>query len=215
MLRKALFVIFLALSCLTLSYAADSVDKPDVHVGDIWRYRSLDGFTNEVKGETTFRVFEVTDSEISTRLEFKGRPNKGQMIFDRQWNTVDDGVSKYEPNRSDFKFPLNVGSTWKQQAQKTVFTSGTIYSYFTDGKVIGNEKVVVPAGSYDTLKVETDTESRSAGSDGVVTKFVTTAWYSKEVNRFVRMDIQTMANGRVRDKFVMELLEYAPAKAKN
>ena len=96
-----------------------------------------------------------------------------------------------------------------------MFTSGTTYSYFTDGKVIGNEKVVVPAGSYDTLKVETDTESRSAGSDGVVTKFVTTAWYSKEVNRFVRMDIQTMANGRVRDKFVMELLEYAPAKAKN
>ena len=215
MLRKAFSVIFVAFSCLGSSQAADSVDRPDLRVGDVWKYRSLDGFTNEVKVETTFRIVELTASEVTTQLELKGRPTQGQMIFDRQWNLLDDGASKFEPFRPEFKFPMSIGSTWKQQAQKTVFSSGATYLYFTEAKIAGNEKVVVPAGSFDTLRIETEIESRSTGSDGTVTKFLSTAWYSREVNRFVRLDIRTIANGRVRDKFIMELTEYWPSKIRN
>lgn len=190
-------------------------DKPDVHVGDLWKYRVLDGFTTEPKFDITYRVINLSDTEITTRMEWKGSPNKGLAVFDRQWNMIDDGRFKYEPSRSWLKFPLTLGFAWKQQFQSTNFQSGAAYSHFNSAVVAASEKITVPAGTFATIRLDIEGEMRSLGNDGTVTKNVLKIWYSPEVNRIVREESQTFANGRLRDKSVTELTEYSPAKMTN
>lgn len=57
------------------------------------------------------------------------------------------------------------------------------------------------------VKLEIEGEVRSSGEDGTVTKHSMKIWYSPEVNRTVREEIQTFANGRLRDKTVTELTQ--------
>ena len=212
MFRTIVFTVLAISSSVVVGQITAPVEKPDVNVGDTWYYRSIDGFTNEVRSENRFRVVEITPTEITVQAESKGRSFKKQMISDRQWNTLDDGDAKYEPSNLDFQFPMSVGSTWKQQSQKTIFSSGAAFSHFREGKVVGTEKVTVPAGTFDTLRVESKTESRSLGPAATITNTVVTLWYAPQVNRWVRLTVQGSANGRVREKYSMELVDYTPAK---
>lgn len=216
MLRKILIVTLIGFSALSLAQAADlTIDKPDVKVGDIWKYRILDGFTNEPKFEINFRTVSISDSEITVRMTWKGNQNSRLAIFDRQWNMLDDGTAKWDPSRSEFKFPMRVGESWARRYQVTNIKTGATSACISDAKVAANEKVTVPAGTFDTFRLETEIECRSTGNDASLMKYAMKNWYSPEANRSVRQESQTFADGRVRDKSVVELIEYTPAKLGN
>lgn len=204
--------------CPTLQMAQGAAslgDKPDVHVGDLWKYRVLDGFTTEPKFDITYRVISLSDTEITTRMEWKGNPNKRLAVFDRQWSMIDDGNFKFEPARSRLKFPLTMGLAWKQQFQSTNFKTGAGSSHFSSAVVAASEKITVLAGTFVATRIDSEVEERSLGDDRTVTKHVLKIWYSPEVNNIVRQELQTFANGRLRDKSVTELTEYSPAKMAN
>ena len=155
MLRKILIVTLIGFSALSLAQAADlTIDKPDVKVGDIWKYRILDGFTNEPKFEINFRTVSISDSEITVRMTWKGNQNSRLAIFDRQWNMLDDGTAKWDPSRSEFKFPMRVGESWARRYQVTNIKTGATSACISDAKVAANEKVTVPAGTFDTIYIK-------------------------------------------------------------
>ena len=52
-----------AFLCVAEAAGAQS-PAPDVHVGDSWKFRTLDGFTNETQFEATQRVVEINGREI-------------------------------------------------------------------------------------------------------------------------------------------------------
>ena len=216
MSRKLL--LFLCLACSLMGLARSettSPERPNVHVGDVWSYRVLDGFTDETKFEISYRLVNISDSELTTRMEWKGKPNKGLAIFDRQWNMIDDGQTKYEPARISAKFPLHVGDTWKQKFQSSNLRSGQTFYHIVNANVGDIEKITVPAGTFTAYKVEIEAEIRGADADAAITKNVFKYWYSPEVNREVKLEVQTIANGRLRDKSITELTVYAPSKMPN
>jgi hypothetical protein len=216
MLQKIFLTALMVCSTLQMAQGTTSLgDKLDIHVGDLWKYRVLDGFTAEPKFDISYRVINLSDTEITTRMEWKGSPNKGLAVFDRHWNMIDDGRFKYEPSRSWLKFPLTLGLAWKQQFQSTHFQTGAAYSHFNSAVVAASETITVPAGTFVTMRLDIEGELRSLGNDGTVTKNVLKIWYSPEVNRIVREESQTFANGRLRDKSITELTEYLPAKITN
>jgi hypothetical protein len=213
MSRKLFSLFYLVFFLVGLAYGVTpSAEKPDVRVGDVWSYRVLDGFTNETKSEISFRLVDVSDSELTARIELKGNPNKGLGIFDRQWNVIDNGQTKYEPARISAKFPMRVGDTWKQKLQASNLRSSQTSYHFVSAKVADFEKVTVPAGTFTAYRIEIEAEIRSADANAGIAKNVVTSWYSPEVNREVKQVVEVFASGRLRDKTIAELTVYAPNK---
>ena len=210
MLPRILLLFWIAFASGVVQ-GADSYEKPSVHVGDIWKYRVQDGFTNETKFEIEYRVVTLTDTEITTRLAWKGTPSKGLAIFDRQWNMIDDGNNKWDPLRPEFKFPIHIGDAWKQPFQVANLKNGSQFSSFISTKVEAHEKITVPAGTFYTLRIEMDIDVRATGISTSVTKHKIKIWYAPEVNRSIRQESQTFADGRMREQSITELTEYAPA----
>ncbi len=62
---------------------------PDVHVGDIWKFRTLDGFTNETQFDATHRVVEINNREIVIELHNLSKDKTALRYFTREWNAVD------------------------------------------------------------------------------------------------------------------------------
>ena len=209
--RTACAVTFILLSLLGWASGADLVDRPSVHVGDTWQYRHIDGFTNEALYEYSRRVLDVSDSEITVRQETKGRDRVGILIYDRFWNLIDDGAIKYEPSNGVPHFPMTIGKVLKKEYRQKNLKTGAFSVCTVIGQYVGWEKISVPAGTFDTLRLEEQIECRSTGADVAINKTAHKSWYAPSANRIVRSESQTVRDGRVREKTGTELIEYHPA----
>lgn len=184
-----------------------NIPAPDVHVGDSWTFRIIDGFTKDITGIASHRVVEVTPDEINVLVEWKDRPIRSLWVFDHQWRLKDDSVRRFEPYRPDYQFPMGVGVQWEKEFHSMIFKTGAAFSEFVRAKVVGKESVTVPAGSFEAYRIEIINEARSTAADGSISKTELTIWYSPDVKRFVKQEIRVIANGRVRNKTMVELTE--------
>ncbi|MGH8671631.1 MAG: hypothetical protein ACREUA_06305, partial [Burkholderiales bacterium] len=81
------------------------------------------------------------------------------------------------------------------------------------GKVVSHERVTVPAGSFDAIKVLLEGERHVAGSENAIrlaaAKIEHFVWYASDVKRVVKHARNTYsARGKSLDKEIIELLEY-------
>jgi hypothetical protein len=207
MLRRLLvFSILFVLGILGAAWADSSVGIPDVHVGDIWKYRSLDGYTNETKVEYSHRIVKLTDQEITIQIKNKNVKGEKLQFLTREWNPLDTDGTKFEPFYPEYKFPMSVGASWTQE-YKTFNISGS--TGFVRAKIVALEKVTVPAGTFDAYRIERDIEVQSTTADANTTKGRIITWYAPSVKKYVRREAMTFSNGRERSKEVNELLEYS------
>jgi hypothetical protein len=183
---------------------------PDVHVGDSWTYRTLDGFTNETQFEAKQRVVEINDREIVIELRNLSKDKTALRYFTREWNAVDNDDGKYDPYYPEFKFPLAAG-TWSEKYTWLPIT-GVASSGFVKATVAAQDKVTVPAGTFDAYRIDRDMEVRANNESAVITHTHMTTWYAPAVRRFVRREWTITRDGRVRGKTSMELVEYTLAE---
>jgi hypothetical protein len=188
--------------------AAPQADLPNVHVGDIWQYRSVDEFTGETKLEFSHQIVDLSDREIVTQLKNKGSSASPLRYYTRQWGSLDIENAKFDPYYPLFDFPLSVGKSWKKQ-YRTTFANGDSSSSFLEAKVTTFEKITVPAGSFDAFRVEYSTESMSADANANISKGKVTVWYAPAVNHLIRRETVISSNGRVRSKAADELVAYS------
>jgi hypothetical protein len=184
---------------------------PEVHVGDIWKFRTLDGFTNETQFEATQRVVEINDREIVIQLRNTGKDKSSLRYFTRDWNMVDTDDGKYDPYYPEFQFPLAAGATWSEK-YTWLPMAGAASSGYVKATVAAQEKVTVPAGTFDAYRIERDVETRANNETAVVTTTHMTTWYAPAVRRFVRREWTVTRDGRVRGKTRIELVEYTLAE---
>ncbi len=204
------FCTFAALLCVAAGIAAAPVPSaaPELHVGDSWTYRTLDGFTHETRLEFTHRVVEVNDREIVDQYHKSGNETKTALrYFNRDGNPLDTGDTRFEPYYPEYKFPMSAGMAWTDKF--TSFTTdGNVFTGYVTGKVSALEKVTVAGGTFDAYRIEKDAETRGTGANSVVTKAQITTWYAPAVKRYVRREAVTTRDGRVRDHYIEELVEY-------
>jgi hypothetical protein len=184
---------------------------PDVHVGDVWKFRTLDGFTNETQSESTQRVVEINDREFVVELRNLSKDKTSLRYFTREWNIVDSDDGKYDPYYPEYKFPLTAGATWNE---KYTFlpSAGVASSGFVKATVSAQEKVTVPAGTFSAYRIDRDQEIRGNSETAVVTNTHMTTWYAPAVRRFVKRDWTVTRDGRVRSKVSVVLVEYTLAE---
>jgi hypothetical protein len=128
-----------------------------VAAGDSWTYRVRDGFTGLPRQDQFHEVVRVGGG----RIEIAGNVERGdgRQVYDQEWNwlrrpATDLQTFEYAPAYQAYAFPLTPGKTWRAQATATDPVDGRRFPVKIEGKVLGWERVRVPAGEFDALKVE-------------------------------------------------------------
>ena len=174
------------------------IEAPDLKVGDTWTYIYKEGSVLKTAGEveTSKRVYiveSITDKEIIVAVSRGEGEAWWKETYDRQWNTIshpdrgDHQFREFSPSSMSFVFPLWEGKKWKAKYKvKTAIWEG---DYESKGMVVGWEKVTVPAGTFEALKIvnkitwsrrRTDTHRDFEGEGEAI------FWYAPEVKRFVK-----------------------------
>lgn len=209
MLRRLAAISLVGLFCWPGPCAAQANDPGPVRFGDRWSYVVKDGATGDLRHDVTFVVAEVNDKEITTRLSFRGRDRPQTVIFDPHWGPIDNGVWQHRPSGIGIRGPLQVGKEWRSQHQSKNLRSGAALSTSAVAKVVGQEQVSTPAGTFDTYRVDVQMRQVNANDQTKSSTLSHVLWYAPAVNRWVKRVEEVRFEGRLRDSFVEELTEYS------
>jgi len=161
------------------STASRRAEPPTIFPGDRWVYQRIDGVTGETK-PSRYEIGSVENGEIRTV--------KGDR-FDREWSILFDKGENFtfEPKGQRLVWPMTPGAEAKVAYR--IVGSKVYPEWSVEGtvRVVGLERVTVPAGSFDTFKVELAgryKQKKENGNRGGGA-FKTVYWYSPEVKREV------------------------------
>ena len=127
----------------------------DFKVGDSYSYRVVDLLT-KVEGETrTQTVTEVTDSEVIY--------NNGKSVRDLLGNVQKGGRGQTFTGNQIYIAEYSVGKKWTTKYSGTR-PNGKSDEWEIDFKVVGKERITVPAGTFDAFRVEGKGAMRNLGA---------------------------------------------------
>lgn len=179
-------------------------------VGESWTYLTSGKWPTSPKRSIVIAVQSVANGVVTDGLRAEGmaadvqRSTGAQPMF-MAWNGIGNEFSPYLAAYSDmnslgtlrgFATP-DVGAYWTQ--------------WYSEGKVIGQETVTVPAGSFQAYKVEVWSNRRAtggptqAGIEPVRIQYL--IWYAPSAKRYVRMQRRVIsASGAENERDVFELV---------
>ena len=191
----------------TDSTAQESME--DTQLGDHWTYEFRDDISGDVKSVLTHTVTDLTDSQIGVRITRAGNANSGYQTFDRSWNVINSGVSRYAPNDgTGIRAPLAVGKTWSFKSNDINGTSGFSGRRSGTSKVTTQENITTPAGTFDTFRIETSIQIQNANNATDKAQVVMQTWYAPAIDHWVKRSFLLRSDSRVREKNTVELVEY-------
>ena len=212
LLRFAALPVVLSMLEITLALASDTIEKPTLHVNDTWVYQYMDGFTNDVLYKTSMRIIQMDNGEVVVRNERTDKDGSKNWLvyYDESWRLRDNGNFAYDPAGNGLSFPIEMGGELNSEYRSTNLKTGELFNCSIKGKALGSEKVTVVAGTFDAAHLQYDNEC--VGANKSITNAHIDTWYVPSVNRFVQEIFTSTSNGRVRSKFIDQLVQYAPAK---
>jgi len=169
----ALFLLAAALP----AWAQDAVNPPAVKPGSRWVYDSGEG-------KRTLKVESIeANGNIVANIQ---TPSLGglQITFTKEWNplTQPQAVAgrviylRYQPAVCAMPpLPWTVGKEWS--CESTYSAAGATNTFTVKGKIEAREKITVPAGTFDALRVH----ENFGGAE-------TTIWYAPAASQFVKID---------------------------
>lgn len=167
-------------------------------VGETWTYRVANGYNNEVRGRVEYRVDKVEAGRITVQVV----PEMPAMGFQRTEVYTSEGnwlrhplINHDRPVEYEFAqpypayvFPLEPGKSWSLRIEATNPATGQRNSVRVDGEVLGTERVSVPAGAYDTIKVRRRVYTGDFEFERSETHVDETDWYAPALRRPVRIE---------------------------
>ncbi len=197
-MRMGAMLVTLLCTVPCLAQSLVRAERPEVKLGDRFVYRETDNLTGEQR-ETSMQVTAVTPDRIVVDM---GRSTSGSWTFTRDWNLVErktgDAVaSVVTPYWPYFQFPLEVGKRWDIPFENEVMRPGKRHAKWQwKAHVVGVETVTVPAGTFQTFKIEAEgTFTTHAGSRSWTGSHKDTLWYAPEVKRPVKREFRQSAPG--------------------
>lgn len=192
--------------------SAQSPDESDgrIRAGDRFTYDTKDEITGEPKGTYVSVVTEVSDKEITTVVSYRGRNGQQLVVLDRDLNRIDDSIWKFNPSDGQgVRLPLEVGKEWRQEYDAKNMQTGAILRSTDVSKVVAQETVTTPAGTFDTFKIvrhvlQHNTVDPTKASDTEVVM-----WYAPRINRWVRRTFVTRVEKRLRSSTSEELVDFS------
>ena len=135
---------------------ASEVTPPEIRAGDTWRYAVRDAFTKMPRGEVDYRVTQVQGDTVT--VEVRTGELVSTELYTRSGNWLRRPATNmqefsYSPPYEALAFPLAPGKTWKSRSVATDPTDGRSFPVTISATVLGWERIRVPAGEFDALKV--------------------------------------------------------------
>jgi hypothetical protein len=132
------------------------VSQPEIRVGDTWRYAVRDGFTSLPRPPVEYRVTQVQGDTVT--VEVRSGDHVSTELYTRTGNWLRRPATNmqeftYTPPYEALAFPLVAGKTWKSKSSATDPADGRSFPVTIQGSVLGWERIRVPAGEFDALKV--------------------------------------------------------------
>ena len=218
--KLAIAACCLLVSGLVLSQSApqSKIEAPSNKVGDSWTFDRTDGLKNVKEYSSAVVVTAVSDSEIRTSATRSDNGNVATTIRNKELNRLSTetaiGKNVADPYYPSFAFPLEIGKTWEKEVTSTR-SNEPDWKVVTSlkGRVVGWEKVTVPAGSFNALKIEVlGSYNGWKGSDSRAGKWsgqsIDTAWYVPEVKNIVKSVYEESGLYMYASKVILELVEY-------
>lgn len=159
---------------------AQSVNRPDVRVGDRWVFSTYISVPSAVPN----RVWEVT---AVTPADIEGTEDGLPLRLTRDLNVVESPRTR-ESNSRLLSFPLSVGMRWRYDSDWEFKPKGSRGKHSVSVEVVSFERVVVPAGEFEAYKLtarETLSGTSPIGSryEGEATR---TYWYAPAARAVVK-----------------------------
>ena len=168
---------------------AQSVERPsgEVQVGDAWVYDSKDGITGLPLSTYTSLVAEISATEIVTNAIFKGNNNRALVVFDHDWNRLVTNNQKFNPNDGHgVRWPLAVGKEWRASYTTSNTQTGANTKVSSLAKVVAQETVTTPAGTFETFKIDRQLKEYSIADPSRYRDMQVIMWFSPQINHWVR-----------------------------
>lgn len=165
-------------------------------IGDAWTYEARDGFNHNLKTSFRVEVTDITDLSIGTRVTDLTTKAVSSERFTLNWNPLSaewDTFRRYdfEPAYPEFPERIEPGVAWKEIVLSRDPVSLRQMKMKVIGKVLGRERIRVPAGEFDCIKIGRDTILDDAQFWRGPTKVWDTEWYSPELRRSVRYETRS------------------------
>lgn len=161
--------------------------------GDVYVYRVVNGYNHEVHGKIEYRVEQVAADRIvmsvTTDMPAPGPARTEVYTSDGNWlrhplinhdQPVDYEFAQPYPA---YVFPLEPGKSWSVRVTALNPANGQRNSVRVDGEVLGTERIVTPAGSFDTIKVRRRVYAGDWEAFRFETNIVETDWYAPALGR--------------------------------
>lgn len=214
----------LLLPALVLLHRVDAADaeralKPLVAPGDTWTYRTTRPRAVELETITVTTVSESTDSiqaDVDQRPDGTApNPEPDRTgVWTREWNSKvlsrpGIGVGTVlRPHGAVFRFPMKVGDEYETAYELTTSTKsgpGPTYRIRRTTKVVRWEEVVLPAGRFKTIVIESEGMAQEVG--GGAWPMSVTLWYAPEVRRQVKYQQRGWPNDSESELLSYKLIE--------
>ncbi len=115
-------------------------------VGDRYEFKVVDLFNRSERP----LVMQVSSIDVNAdRIEFNG----GEYVSDTMGNILTNLRGSSATPRQFYPAELFVGKRWRTMFRQ-VRPNGLTYTFRYDMRVVGRERVTVPAGTFDTFKIE-------------------------------------------------------------
>ena len=168
---------------------AAQVAAPAVRAGDSWAYSLHDGYTKLPKGTLAYRVSDVRDDTVTVQVQHEGTSSTER--YTRDWNWREKRMTnlqnfRYEPAYPALPFPLEAGKKWQSFVKATDPVTGRVNRVRINGTVLGWERVKVPAGEFDTLKVQRTVYAGNHDHFLGEENITEVDWYSPQLGRIVK-----------------------------
>jgi hypothetical protein len=181
-----------------------------VRVGDRWVYDTKDEITGFPKATYSHVVTEVSPKEIVVSLTFRGQNNSSLMVYDHNWNRVEQPNFKFKPNDGQgIRLPLAVGKEWRAEYEARPTQTGVVSKGSVVNKVVGQETVTTPAGTFDTFKIETRVQNINTADPSQLAHYENVMWFAPQVNHWVRRKLVTKIRNRMSQSVSEELTDFS------
>jgi hypothetical protein len=184
----------------------------DVARGDEWTYQTRDSLTGDTLSDVDVVVVDALADRINIRLRVVD-PDTGMIrtsaaTFDLFWRRIPDDISPGKGAQDSWgvRPKLQVGEEWNYNFERRLNGGPIVMGWIGHGEALGVERVDPPNGrTVDALKIEF-LERPSIARFHFSMRVV--EWFAPEINRYVRREIETRAEGEITESTTEVLQDY-------
>lgn len=207
---KKMVIAFLGLAVATLIAAQDNkpltfpVERPILSIGDTWKFQYTDLLKKEVlPGNSSLAIVAIDDKQLSFSGTGRGSNAPWRVRTNLDLNELDLHKGEEYADKQ-VTWPLVADKTWENPI-KYASRGGEVQTEETC-RVLGLEKLSVPAGQFETVKIVCKAIWRN--SIGTFGTWERLKWYCPAVKNWVREEQQYWVSTRLESHIRTELLAF-------